>query len=92
MDSRNKMLDKYASMRKISNAVFSTFSVNRNTAAILVAHGTQPMCFRGDSWGPKGRNSRPKAESWGQWSGKFGGDWKNRRKQSEGSLETEVFG
>jgi len=30
-------------------------------AAILIAHGTH--VFLGDFWGPKGRNSRPMAES-----------------------------
>jgi len=40
---------------------FNVFSEVEPFAAILIAHGTH--VFLGDSWGPKGQNSRLKAES-----------------------------
>jgi len=47
------------------SAFFNLFSEAEPIAAILIAHGTHVFLGVGDSWGPKSRNSRPKADSGG---------------------------
>jgi len=43
---------------------FNLFSEVEPFAAILIAHGTHVFFLgEGDSWGPKGQNLRPEAES-----------------------------